>query len=1750
MSSRDGAGGGAPGGGSPVVARGKIKVDARKAIAKLRDHLLVDLHLYATEIARVAVALGATTLAVEWDADDVVLTFDGRPLPAASAARARDHVLTPEGGGTDGDALRVLGIGLSAALGLGPAFVDVYSADALGCARLRFHTKHLDEDASAEAPDPVAVTLPSGMIQPGMRVHVRRRVGMEILSRALRRDVPREVGLLLAALRDSPLTVTVNGEPAERGRASTVLVRVDLDEPSATRAVLELLVPARGFRPRTQFLDLGVHLVENEGAFVGALDTEDLAARVVVDARRLPTNASRSEVRMDADLVTRIRARVPAALAAALVVLEAIVVAGAAPARGPIVLKSGHTVEVAEVPRHLLEEALGAIAAQVAMAMRAGRVVTPEERHLLTLPLLLDAVGRPMSLASLRGGTAEHPLLVYTGQAPAPIELATWLSGIVWQRGRAVEQALASLMQVSADERVAQAREGHVRRQRALAHPASRAALPASTTYLLKDAFAVREGPYAGLDGEVAVMRREGGYRRTSTARLFVDERLLETVQLPGVALPVDMAISWKGRIEPRLAYDAVERTDHVSRAVVYALRVAALAVGERLGPSDPELGRLAIVACASATETLGDAKPPRAALGKLALQAVWPTTDGRLVTLAELEAFVTRTGALCFGPAGGGAAVDGRLVVVAEHGRVLSALFGPKAALIDYGVFLGLAKSAIEEGLRQHGWESPFTVPIARKNVVGVVGIGPNRKRILHGGKLLSDEPFAYRNGPVCVVLDDRAAVPTADHKGVLWTSSETGETQREEDALLELVVDACERGDLALDVVDDYLTATRRALLVRQKQSHGAVEQARWATALAERIVALPARVAQSRRDRAKAVVMARGRTARASAIASAGAENAPSATVTTPSGSVTAMFLRNVPKDAGPLGEVMFDGYHIESTTLFAAKALILANVVREGLLDDWATLTNEGRQWARDTAGEAVLKLLAELARGDGFTSDGDALRLAESMADRGPAFADRVARVLRGASWPTVQGTATQLPRSGPVAFGLEAYAPYRTSKEVSPYDAPAAHLPDTQLGRLRGAVLARAGFELIDVSAPIARLQELRSHQEQAATPPPCLPGAPAHTMLRVSLEKLGVTLAEGELELVAGDLVEVTRVDGRGATHPVSLSVPLQVPVRAIFRANGEAGAERAAELDAACVRHLRSLGRHLEVLPPFVRERMRALVCSDVARGVRSPAEEALPLFTSREAALWSLSQLVALGTVRRTRDNVFWTVPNPNAPIVIMSDAEARSLASVLRLQDCTEELREAQRGHERRTAPPLTELKLSADLRAQCMHTFIIDEPGLRGEVGLLRPAHAARRGIFVHTTMRPVATVQDGGAWPTAAVVDVDDLVTTRGFDGLATPADVTRLQHTIRAAVASRAVAILPAPPDALGVLRTPAPFMARMKDGDSPGAASRPVACLGVFWLTPEWPEAPTVYLETENAVDPFRRPRIAQTPGAHHRVLPIAGRVWICGTEGRVDEALELVMRFVLERIAPRLASATTAMKASSPEERAAYEWDLRLLGARGDANPVAELAKDRPDPILVRVATRRAPQLIDAAIAATAARAARTAPSPPGRVAAPPPPQVEAASTPNGPAAPTAPAATTAPAAPTAPTAEPAPSASLFQGLARWVVDLVTPAPEPVSESALTESLHRALSAMKLSGEPVARVVESKRGRPVRYEAKTKRLVVNTTHESIASLSSHPSRVVLLLLAAVSEINRDLVEVTDAEEMTVIVDMLRDG
>lgn len=171
------------GDGGPVVARGRIKVDAERAHDKLRDHLLVDPCLYAGEVARAAVALGARTLVVAYDADDVVLGWDGRALAPAEVARARDHVLAPGEEGDDADALRSLGIAVGAALALGPSFVDVHA----GATRVRFTPR--ETRATLES----APALPELLHGAGATacVHVRRPLGLDLVKRAVRGGPPR-----------------------------------------------------------------------------------------------------------------------------------------------------------------------------------------------------------------------------------------------------------------------------------------------------------------------------------------------------------------------------------------------------------------------------------------------------------------------------------------------------------------------------------------------------------------------------------------------------------------------------------------------------------------------------------------------------------------------------------------------------------------------------------------------------------------------------------------------------------------------------------------------------------------------------------------------------------------------------------------------------------------------------------------------------------------------------------------------------------------------------------------------------------------------------------------------------------------------------------------------------------------------------------------------------------------------------------------------------------------------------------------------------------------------------------------------------------------------------------------------------------------------------------------------------------------------------------------------------------------------
>jgi hypothetical protein len=700
----------------------------------------------------------------------------------------------------------------------------------------------------------------------------------------------------------------------------------------------------------------------------------------------------------------------------------------------------------------------------------------------------------------------------------------------------------------------------------------------------------------------------------------------------------------------------------------------------------------------------------------------------------------------------------------------------------------------------------------------------------------------------------------------------------------------------------------------------------------------------------------------------------------------------------------------------------------------------------------------------------------------------------VAAILQRTPWPTVQGGTTTIGDAPRVNIGMNRFPTWRPGSDASPYDAPAIHLPPAKIGEMRRKALLAAGLELTDVPEATTRLQALRSKSEAAA--PPRLDGAPAHPLLRRSFAQLGATLLEGELELVAGAVTDVGRVMPNGAREQVALD--FGCPVRASYRTDVDEPVLTAREVIAATKTLLTSLVPALEELPPFVRKRVRALALARVVEtGRLEDADRDLPIFEATNGRFYRLAFLQGFAA--------YTTDPPPYPPVedivLCLDRGEAAALSKVLELRDDTNVLRGIKRGLEARAAPPLKEIKVKD--RAQCMFFIDVNEEGVHGEIGLLHPSHAAARRIELFTTMRPLTYLPDPEGWPILPALNDDSVVANDSFSNLVDPKkDTTRLHQLLRRIVGTSISRLLEAPRDVLGVVRLPVPLLLRSV------RSKRVAAAMGVFWLPAEWPERPSIHVEGIGVVDPDRLPLVE--PGPRSRVVPVCGRLWVTAEAGDLAKAIADVMSFVAIRLVPHVRARGT--------ER--YQWDLALLGiaAAADADPVAELATDRPNAELFHVASRRAPHLID--------KTTGDAPTPPT--------YVQHAS---------------AVVASEAPVETPAPPAeSFFAGLVRRVTELVAGPPEILEESPLTGAIARALEGMQLTGQPVLAVRARKKGRPVVYDREKRQIVVNARHPVVMKHAERATGVLFLVLAALSEINRELVEVTDAEEVAKVLDLLR--
>lgn len=867
-----------------VVARGKIRVDARRAVEKLREHLLVDLHLYTLEIARAAVLGGASMIDVEHDADDVKITFDGESLDEGTLTRLLDHVLV-EAITKDARRNRLLATGLNAALGLSPAYVDVLSpapmsakeahGKARSCLRVRWTPELLAPKAEgepAEAPKCDRVAAPKGMPERGVRIEVRRRVGWGVVRQAITGGVPSEVALLAGATFEIGLPMTLASKPFPRPNRARALVRAPFSVRGVKKAAVEIITPLVA-HPEIELLEQGVCLTRYAWSFgewfpSEPLDKVALPIRVIVDADELPTNASRSEIQRDAPLISLVAQAARHAFDDALATLISAVTSRGEAAPG---------TEILTDDKRALEDALGALACVAAKSARSGAALRDKAKALLDEALLFDGLGRPLAPSALLE-RAPSRVYVWRGSEPLPPELEPWTGNVMWHRGRLAERIFELHDVADAKEIVEQAKIGAARRKALLAHAAAEPVVPPLEDEIFRASFDQKQGDFKGLRGEVVVVA-ESAERPGTVARVFVDGRNLDTITFDAETIPLrlEIALAWEGRVRARYTYDGVEREQpllmaiwHATRAAVLAADQAALKLGDAV-PSPPMRAalRAAIATHFAQTDRLGFKLPPPdvplSYLRGLHRARIWPTTEAdRFESIQSLAASMEKAGALCVArPDAAGKAADGRPVVAAKDREIewLTAALAPKPVFVKYTTWL-LSPQEIEQrearrysvlraALDEEGADTSVLADINWPSFIALAAAGSAPKlSLLHAGRRVHGAALTPTLGPAVVVVDDDAWMPSENPStsippavigyiaGIERQLCERVVASLEESAAREAGKPAAQGNPIRMShALRAYLIDSAQKLRARVKEASKAED-----TALLDRIRALP--------------------------------------------------------------------------------------------------------------------------------------------------------------------------------------------------------------------------------------------------------------------------------------------------------------------------------------------------------------------------------------------------------------------------------------------------------------------------------------------------------------------------------------------------------------------------------------------------------------------------------------------------------------------------------------------------------------------------------------------------------------------------------------------------------------------------------------------------------------------------------------------------------------------------------------------
>ncbi len=726
------------------VSAGRLRVDAARAIAKLREYQLADRAAWILEAIRAAVASDATQISLRGDANDIWLAWHGPAWDPELLPRLFDELVSPEPA-EELQHVRLLAAAVNSALGMNPSFVDVYAIEAAGRAkRVRSTPDVLAEPANdlGDAPlrhvEIVACEPPEGAA-PGMFVHLHRRVSFAVIG-YLFRDAP-ELRIARDHCRDITVPMTVGDDVLGRKVTSDV-VQVPLGD--GLDGFLAITAPERArMECMLEVAERGVLLARYPLDLFDFEPRVPIPVRVHVNADRLPTNASRSQVRQDIHPISTAKRRCRDLLA-------------------PLVAQLVADVKADKpVARHA---ALLLLAANVGGHVSGWSSVAAPLHPLAKLPLVRSAVGK------LRSLTVHWRSEIHDGRAPLDADLEPWLGDVAWLPERDPARALLAGLPVDRDAMRQSAR--HARQQRRarrkfLSHSQRELRVQTEVPGRVRvplgvavDDSCVPDIVFTDKRGEVCVYPRG----KDASLVLLLQGRQLERVELES-PIPFDAVIEYD-RLEPADRYRGARR-DSAFSSVLAAMHggvvraIEALVVRSDAAEIDDSSDRELDLALVQQALTVAKSQGFVLDRSPLVGAPAWRSVTGETLSLADLRA----CGAVGYlAPTATLVPPKGRVVVLATGARVDSLHKLIPGPLVSYQHAAGTVRRVTPAQLATSLARPPGVacVHVRDGELVGVIALSSlSRLQLHHMGTRLWGGNYVHTYLRCAIAVDSDRLVP-----------------------------------------------------------------------------------------------------------------------------------------------------------------------------------------------------------------------------------------------------------------------------------------------------------------------------------------------------------------------------------------------------------------------------------------------------------------------------------------------------------------------------------------------------------------------------------------------------------------------------------------------------------------------------------------------------------------------------------------------------------------------------------------------------------------------------------------------------------------------------------------------------------------------------------------------------------------------------------------------------------------------------